>query len=98
LKETKKVEFETMVKMFLARDTVNITTRADIDGLTNRVPVLMKNVDAEYQQLLQQAITFCNLDIPATPSPAKQAVGAPSPNSEKRVKLCKYVKQNMRAL
>jgi hypothetical protein len=64
--ETKTVDFTTMVKMFLVRNRINVSTRADIDGLTNHVPSLMKEADAEYRELLQQAIDFCNLDIGAS--------------------------------
>ena len=75
-----------MVKMFLVRNRLNVSTRADISGLTSRVPALMEEANAEYEELLRQAIDFCNLDI-----------GASSPDKE-RVALCKYVKKNMRAL
>ncbi len=75
-----------MVKMFLVRNRINVSSRADIDGLTNRVPALMKAADAEYMELLEQAIDFCNLDIEA------------SSLDKDRVALCKYVKQHMRAL
>ena len=47
-----------MVKVFLVRDRINISTRADIGGLTNRASALMEEADA--------AIDFCNLDVDPT--------------------------------
>lgn len=76
-----------MMKMFLVRKSLDISTRADIDGLTNRLPALKDVADAEYKALLQQAIDFCNLDTAKPSSPDKE-----------RVALCRYVKQQMRAL
>ena len=61
LEETQTVNFTTMVKMFLVRNRINVSSRADIDGLTNHVPALMEVADAEYRELLEQAIGFCNL-------------------------------------
>jgi hypothetical protein len=87
LKETQTIDFETMVKMFLIRGRINVSSRADIDGLANRVPALMEEADTEYRELHEQAIDFCNLDQEKPPSRDKD-----------RVALCKYVKQNMRAL
>jgi len=87
LEETQTIDFPTMMKMFLVRNRVNVSSRDDIDGLTNRVPSLMKGADIEYLELLQQAIDFCNLDIGKNSSPDKNLVA-----------LCKYVKKNMRAL
>ena len=58
-----------MVKMFLIHNRVNISTRAEIGGLKDRVPNLMEEADAEYQQLLQHAINFCNLDLNPGASP-----------------------------
>lgn len=86
LKETKTVDFENMMKMFLIRNRLNISTRADIDGLRNSAP-LMGAVNADYKQLLQQAIDFCNLDLEAS-----------DPTNKDRRDTCKYVKQQMRAL
>jgi hypothetical protein len=74
-----------MVKMFIVRKDLNIITGADVNGLTNRIPALMKIADTEYQKLLLQAIEFCNLDIGSS-------------SDKERVALCKYVKKNMRAL
>ena len=77
-----------MVKLFLVRNRINISTRADIDGLTKRVPALMKEADAEYKVLLRQAIDFCNLDI-----------GTSSEDHDiEQVALCKSVKKHMKAL
>jgi len=87
LEETQTIDFPTMMKMFLVRNRVNVSSRTDIDGLTNRVPSLMKEADIEYLELLQQAIDFCNLDIDKNSSPDRNLVA-----------LCKYVKKNMRAL
>jgi hypothetical protein len=86
LKETQTVDFTTMVKMFLVRKRINVSTRTDITELRNRVPALVKEANAEYRELLKQAIDFCNLDI-----------GASSQDKE-QVALCKYVKRHMRAL
>ena len=77
-----------MVKMFLVRGRINVSSRADIDGLANRVPALMEEADVEYRELYQQAIEFCNLGQKKKP---------PSLDKD-RVALCKYVKQHMRAL
>ena len=76
-----------MVKMFLVRGRINVSSRADIDGLANRVPAVMEEANAEYRELHEQAIDFCNLDQQKPPSLDKH-----------RVMLCKYVKQHMRAL
>ena len=40
-----------MVKMFLVRGRINVSSRADIDGLANCVPALMEEADAEYREL-----------------------------------------------
>ncbi len=74
------------MKMFLVRGRINVSSRADIGGLANRVPALMEEADAEYRELHEQAIDFCNLDQEKRPS------------LDKGVTLCKYVKQHMRAL
>jgi hypothetical protein len=76
-----------MVKMFLVRGRVNVSSRADIDQLANRVSTLMEEASAEYRALHAEAIDFCNLDQEKPPSLDKD-----------RVTLCKYVKQHMRAL
>ena len=76
-----------MVKMFLVRSRINVSSRADIDGLAKRVPALMAAADAEYRVLYEEAIAFCNLDQGKLPSLDKNPVT-----------LCRYVKQHMRAL
>ena len=76
-----------MVKMFLVRGRINVSSRADIDGLAKCVPALMAAADAEYRVLYEEAIAFCNLDQGKLPSLDKN-----------RVTLCRYVKQHMRAL
>lgn len=49
---------------------INVSSRADIDGLANRVPAVMEleEADAEYRKLHEQAIDFCNLDQGKPPS------------------------------
>ena len=40
-----------MVKMFIVRKDLIIITGADVNGLTNRIPALMKTADAEYPRV-----------------------------------------------
>jgi hypothetical protein len=76
-----------MIKMFLLRNRLGISTGDNINELANRLPALMRGADAEYKVLLQQAVDFCNLDIAEVSSP-----------DDNQVNFCKYVKQQMRAL
>jgi hypothetical protein len=86
LKDTPTVDFVKMMKVFMYRGRLGEIESADLKGVTTAYLGQKKTIDADYNQILERAINFCNSDL----TMPKQVVDRTSDQ-----KLCQVIKRNM---